>query len=139
MFWEHINLVAVLAAGIANMVIGALWYSPILFGRKWMAVIGKSDTELEEMKKEGMTKAYVLSFISALVMAYALALFVGFVDAVTIWDGVKVGLYAWLGFIATTSLATVLFEQRPFGLYFINNGFNLVALLVMGTILVMWS
>ncbi len=38
----------------------------------------------------------------------------------------------------TTNLETVIFEQRPLGLYLINNGYHLVGLLGMGALLAVW-
>lgn len=35
-----INYLAVIAAGVASMVVGSLWYGP-LFGRKWVALSGR--------------------------------------------------------------------------------------------------
>ena len=35
----HINLIAVLVAVVAGMIVGALWYGP-LFGRSWRAAAG---------------------------------------------------------------------------------------------------
>jgi hypothetical protein len=31
-----INYVAVFVAALASMIIGAAWYSPILFGKEWI-------------------------------------------------------------------------------------------------------
>ena len=40
-----LNYLAILVAGISNMVIGFLWYGPI-FGKMWMGLIGKTADEL---------------------------------------------------------------------------------------------
>ena len=37
-----INYWAVLVAAVAYMILGAIWYSPILFGSAWMRLIGKT-------------------------------------------------------------------------------------------------
>ena len=36
---HEVNLLAVLAAGIVPMVVGALWYGP-LFGKRWLELMG---------------------------------------------------------------------------------------------------
>jgi len=33
---------AILAAALAGIVIGAAWYSPLLFGNAWMSALGKT-------------------------------------------------------------------------------------------------
>ena len=48
-----VNLLAVVVCAIVNMVLGALWYSPILFANSWMNLIGKSK---EEMSNPGPAK-----------------------------------------------------------------------------------
>ena len=132
-----INYLAVLVCGVIHMVLGALWYSPLLFGKLWMKVMGKSEEELKEMN-QGVWKAYVFSFLGALVMAFVLAHVIDYAQADSIIDGLQGGFWVWLGFVVTTSMAGILFEGRPKGLYFIYNGYQLVSLLVIGVILAVW-
>jgi hypothetical protein len=49
-----------------------------------------------------------------------------------------VGFFNWLGFVAVATLGSVTFEKRPLQLYLINNGYLLLALLIMGTVLAVW-
>ncbi len=42
-----INYWAVLAAAVASMIIGSIWYSPLLFAKKWLAAMGWSKEHLE--------------------------------------------------------------------------------------------
>jgi hypothetical protein len=44
----------------------------------------------------------------------------------------------WLGFVAVATLGSVTFEKRPLNLYLINNGYLLLALLLMGVVLAVW-
>lgn len=133
----YINYWAVLVAAVSNMVIGSIWYSPILFGKQWMKLIGKSREDMEQEKK-GMTRLYLGTFAGALVMAYVMAHFVDYVLAYDIWGGFQLGVWVWVGFVLTTSLGIALFEKRPKGLYFINNLYHLVSLVAMGVILAVW-
>ena len=50
-------------------------------------------------------------------------------------DGAVIGLIVGVGFVMTTFAAGYVFEGRPPKLYFINVGYSLVALIVMGGIL----
>ena len=63
-----INFLAVLVATIVSMVLGALWYSPILFGKLWAKLSKFTEEDIEKAKKKGMTKNYILNFISLFVM-----------------------------------------------------------------------
>jgi len=132
----HINYLAVLVAAIVNMVIGVLWYS-VLFGKKWLSIMKFSEEKLKARKK-GVWVVYLASFIGALVMSYVLAHIVDFVQATTVYEGAMSGLWIWIGFIITTSLGGILFEGRPKGLYFLNNGYHFASLIIMGIILAVW-
>ena len=129
-----INYIAVLVAAVAYMVLGMLWYSPSGFGKKWMRLVGLSKSDLKKQQKKGK-KCMIWAFVAALVMAYVLAFFVKLVGATTIVTGAEVGFWAWLGFVATTSMGIVLWEGKPKELYILNNAFYLISLVIMGAIL----
>ena len=44
----HVNFVAVLVTGVVIFVLGGLWYSPVLFARRWVALMGKTEAEMKE-------------------------------------------------------------------------------------------
>lgn len=132
----EINYIVVLIVAVVNYVIGAIWYSPALFGPRWMLAVGKSE---QDLKRTNMGVAYAGAFISAVMMAYVLALFIGFAQAKTILSGAGIGLWAWVGFVAAPKLSNYLFSSWPRDLYLINNGYQLVSLLVMGALLAVWT
>ena len=134
----EVNYVSVLAAAIASFVIGALWYSPMLFGKMWMKLSNVSDKEMKKAKQKGMTKNFAFQFLASLVMSYILAHFVYYTQASTVFEGMQTGFWIWLGFVATVMLGIVLWEGKPWKLYFIKAGHELVALAVMGAILAVW-
>lgn len=140
MFLVPINFLAILACGILSMVIGFLWYGP-LFGKEWMKLVGMTKEKMEKAK-ENMIQTYTVSFLSSLLMAYALAHFVWFSapGTVTAVIGVKTGIWAWVGFVATTALSGYLYspEKKPMKLYVIDTGYYLVMLIGMGGILGSW-
>jgi uncharacterized protein DUF1761 len=127
----HINYLAVVVAAVLNMAVGALWYSPLLFAKQWLAATGKKD-----MGNPG--PGYAITTLGSLVMALILAYVAGQVDATTFGAGVKIGLIAWAGFVATTYAANYVFEGRSLKLYAINTGYFLVTLVLMGGLLAAW-
>ena len=46
----QINYLAVIAAAVSAFLLGGLWYSPILFAKKWMAYTGNECAEGEKPK-----------------------------------------------------------------------------------------
>ncbi len=134
-----INYLAVLVAAIASMIVGAIWYSPMVMGKQWMALTGKTEEEIKKMPKNKMTKMYLLTFIGSLVMAYVLAHMIDYVNADTATGGLQTGFWLWLGFVAPAFLSEHLFNGKPMKLYGIVTGFQLVNLLVMGVIIALWQ
>ncbi len=133
-----INYLAVLISAIATMVIGALWYSPILFGKIWIELSGVTQKKIEEAKKKGMSKSYLFTFIGSLITAYVLAHFVDYLEATTASGGAQLAFWLWLGFIAPVNLGMVLWEGKPFKLFLLNTLHHLVSLIVIAIILSVW-
>lgn len=129
------NLVPVVVAAVAGMVVGALWYSPLMFCNAWMKEMGFTKKDMAKAKKKGMGKNYVLMFGGLLVMSYVLS---GMVGAGTAMMGATVAFWLWLGFMAPIMMGSVLWEGKSWNLYAINVGHYLVALVVMGAIHARW-
>jgi Protein of unknown function (DUF1761) len=129
---------AVIVATLAHYLLGGLWYSPLLFGNKFLQIIGWPPEKLAEMEKQSPAKELAIAFVTSLVLVYILAHFVQYTKAKTAWGGIQTAFWLWLGFIVTTQLSTVIFEQRPLGLYLINIGYQLVGCAIAGMILAIW-
>lgn len=133
-----INFVAVVVAAIVSMALGAFWYSPAGFGKQWMKLSGLNPKQLEAAKKKRMGKTYAVAFLASLIMADVLAYIVDYAEASTVVDGLQVGFWVWLGFVATVSLGLVLWENKPIKLWVLNNAYNLITLMLMASILTVW-
>ena len=72
----EINGVAVLAAAAINMIVGAIWYSPYVFGKQWMKLTGVTPQSMKESGNKGMLAALVRSLLTAFVLAQLI--FAGF-------------------------------------------------------------
>jgi hypothetical protein len=135
-----VNLLSVLVAAIATMVVGFLWYSPFLFAKPWMVLMGYDPNDkagIEKMQK-GAGKSYGISFVASLVSAFVLAKIIVVFTVNSALYGMKIGFAIWLGFVATVQLTDVLFAKRPAKLYLINTGYQMVCYLAMGAILAVW-
>src|ERR1700722_9199051 len=109
-----INYWAVATCTIINIVLGGLWYSPLLFGTTWVKLM---DTDFEKMKnnpnfKKNAQKGYIISAICHLIMAIIMAHIIIYTRASGSWfDGLKVGFLCWLGFTLTTMLPNQVFSR----------------------------
>ena len=126
-----VNWVAVIAATIAGVVIGFVWYLPQVFGRRWAAAVGRDLPGPGDLSPT----VYLAGIIQAFVVAYVLALFIIAAAGLTLVGGLIVALLAWFGFVAASSLSAMLYEGKSLEYWMINAGFALVSMLVMGAII----
>jgi Protein of unknown function (DUF1761) len=135
-----INWVAVLVAGISAFVIGGIWYSPGLFGKAWMK---DNNLNEEEIKKGNKGKIFGFTLIFSLLMAVNLAMFLhdpkgadcGPKPDMT-W-GMTAGFLAGIWTFCAIAIHS-LFELKTWRLIFINGGYTIVALVLMGAIIGAW-
>ena len=128
-----INWWAVLVAGISSFVLGGVWYSPALFGNAWMK---DNNLTIEEIKKGNMGKIYGFAFILSLVMSANLAMFLNDSKTDLAW-GATAGFLAGLWVFCAVGMHG-LCEHRSWRLIFINGGYSIVALMLMGAIIGVW-
>ena len=136
-----VNLWAVLGAAVATMVIGFLWYSPALLGKPWMLAMGydpEDKARIAEMQKTAGPK-YGIAFVASLLSAFVLGKFMLHFGISSYFYGAKVGFEVWIAFVMTVQLTDKLFGNRPFNLFLINTGYQLVSYLVMGAIVGRWA
>lgn len=131
---EQVNWLGVLAAAIANFVIGGLWYSPLLFGNAWMRANGFDEAHL---KRGSPAVIFGVAFLFSLIMAANLAFFLSAPET-TLAFALGASLAAGLGWAALGLGIVALFERRPWAYLLINGGYLTVAFLVMGAILGAW-
>jgi len=135
-----VNLWSVLVAAVATMILGFLWYSPLLFAKPWTLAMGydpNDKAKMEEMRK-GAGKLYGITFIASLISAFVLAKIIDVTTVNSALYGMKIGFAVWLGFVTTVQLTSTLFKKRPIKLYLIDTGYQLVCYLAMGAILAKW-
>jgi hypothetical protein len=134
--WE-VNWLAVLVAAAATFAIGALWYSPLLFAKPWMRARGYTPDRLEAMRSSA-GRAYAVSFVSYVVMGVVFSILLSLTGATSAVAGAWVGFLVWLGFAFTIGLTRNAFSDETFTAFTIDAGYQLVYLLVMGSILGGW-
>ena len=137
-----INYLAVLVAGIVIFVLGGLWYSPVLFAKRWIALQGRTEEQMRaQAAAANMPVMYVSAFICGLVTALVMAMVLGHMATsveLNAAHGATIGVMCWLGFAATTSYATALFSGKPKQLWLIDSSYNLVSFVLAGMILAVW-
>ena len=134
----EINYWAVLIATASSMVVGAIWYTPKVFGTRW-AKLAKVD-----MDRPGATAAVpiavtvVVSFITAWVLAGATTIAWHFYGGGYLWTAIATSVALWAGFTAARFITHDVFEGRPSSLTVLNIGHELVTVLIMAVIIGVW-
>lgn len=130
---ETLNWFAVLVAGVSAFILGGIWYSPALMGSAWM----KENSLTEEAVKQGNKgRIFGLSFLLSLIMSVNLGMFLsspGLNFQTGLLYGSLAGVWVFCG-IAIVGL----FELKSARYIFINGGYCLVALGLMGAIIGAW-
>ena len=130
----YINHLAVFVCALLSLVIGGLWYSPLLFFKSWKNATGLTD---EQIARANPIKTYSLTFVLAWIISYNLAFFLGGPGTTWQW-GLMAGLLAGVGWTATMFVIISLFEQRSLKYMLINCGYITVYFGSIGFVLGIW-
>lgn len=128
MGFENVNVVGAVAGAVVAMAVGALWYSPILFARRWQALIGKSD---EELGNAG--PAMAIAALAFLVMGVGMSWIIPNGGSVGI--GLMWGFLGFWGLALPAIVVNSVFERRSWALVGIYLGYLLVAMLLMALVI----
>lgn len=130
----QINWVAALVSLIAATVIGTLWYGP-LFGKAWMAELGKSPDELKAGQVSAMASAFIANFIAAVILSATLVRF----QTASLGEALTYGFLIWLAFTGGQQFMADRFHVRTVKLSLINAGNTLLTFLAMAAVIQLMS
>jgi hypothetical protein len=140
----QLNWVAILASVFASFAFGSIWYGP-LFAKTWQKAMGFS--EAQKPTGAEIAKGSILNVIGTFLTAFVLA------HIVQVWKpsswnlsgdgpaylyGVYAGFFTWIGFVVPVLLNGVAFERKPWKVFFIGAGAQLISLQIIGQILANW-
>ena len=130
-----INWLAVLASGFASWIIGAIWYSPPLFGETWKKELGFTT---EYLQSGNMLKIFGSSLVMMLIMAFGMAMFFQGGEEVNWQSGMMYGAMTGIFFVGTSIAINYLYQRRSFKLWLIDGLYQIIMLTVMGLIIGAW-
>jgi uncharacterized protein DUF1761 len=144
---EHlpgVNWLAIFVAAIVMFILGGLWYSPVLFAKRWVALQGKTEEQMRaQAAAANMPVLYISAFGCAFITAAVMGHFLAHMASLNVMEpgaahGALFGFVAWLGFAAPTSYATAIFTGTPKQKWLIDSTYNLVSFVLAGIILAVW-
>ncbi|MEI7831034.1 MAG: DUF1761 domain-containing protein [Prolixibacteraceae bacterium] len=137
MVYPFINMWAVLTGTLAFWVLGALWYSPVLFGKIWQKEVNFKE---EEITKGNMALVFGLSFLLMLFMVWALNFVINShkPEEVNMLRGLLYGAFTGFFFSMLTMGINYLYQRRSVILWLIDGFYVLTGLGIAGMILGAW-
>jgi hypothetical protein len=132
--FQNLNWLSIVVAAVSAFILGGLWYSPLMFAKRWMKETGITE---ESTKNTNMIKVFGLSFLLALVASFFLAMFIGAGAGASF--GALAGFMAGLGWVFTFMGISYLFEAKTLAHFLINSLYSVTSLTIMGLIIGVWQ
>ncbi len=120
-----LNLWLVLLSTALYFGLGALWYSPILFAKPWMALNNFTEDDLEDKPL-----TYIITGINIFISVVIFGWLMNITGRTDVPTAIGLAALVWIGVRGTTSLTNYLFEDKPVQLWLINGAYHLVGLLI---------
>lgn len=120
-FFSSVCYLSVFVAAIVGMAIGFLWYSDLLFAKKWMALSKINPKQIEE---SNMTVSVGMGFAVTLTISFCLAFVYHYFGSL---EDALMALEFLIFFVAAESASTLIWEKTPLTLYLIQIGHKAVS------------
>lgn len=130
-----LNWPAVLVAGVADWLLGAVWFTA--FAKQWQAGLRMSSEELQAHMAHPNFWPYIIAFACSVLLAYVIARLVASSPTHGLVRGIIVGFLVGLG-AAVAMVTEMVFEVRGQPFILISAAYPLVGCLLMGIILGAW-
>ena len=124
-----ISLTAILAAAVAQFVLGWLWYMPgSPTGKRWMAEMGMTSAPAP-------SPMMALWLVHAVVAAWVIAMVYGWAGGAGVPDGIKLGVVLSLPAITMEIAGAMTMSKRSGAFVLIQSGYALIGYALMGAII----
>jgi hypothetical protein len=132
--FDDFNWIAVILAALAYFALGALWYSKLLFSKKWIGYLNIDVNDPDA--KKGMGLMFGGSLLMMFIQSMAIAVLAERIGVEGGWvSGLKLGFVTGACFASSTIAINYFYEKKPLGLYLINAGYALLGNIIAGVII----
>lgn len=134
---EGINWLAVLAGGFIYFFVGALWYSPLIAGKAWVAEMNLTPEDLNGTDPKPMM---LKSFLAAIVLSAGLALTlnIGSLQLAGWKDGLILGAFLSVFIAGAGTVPNYVYESRTVRHFLIHSGNLTVSMMAIGALIAEW-
>lgn len=134
MFIESINWWILVSASVAGLSVGALWYSPMVFGKQWGLLTGlKSENSVLQWR------SIALMFVVILTLSLGLEYLIFTLELVDIGGAVGIASMVWATIALPTMVTSTIFEKESWKLLLLNSLYQLATMVIISLILVHYS
>ena len=133
-----VNYWAVIVATLSTLVVGSVWYTPRVFGTRWMRLAKVDPEAVQAAGVWPIVVTVIVSFLTSWVLAGAVFIAWRFYEGSFFSAAVVTAVLLWIGFTAARFITHDAFEGRPPALTTLNLAHELVTILVMSVIIGVW-
>ncbi len=129
-----LNWLAILVAAVAFFAVGALWYQRGVMGNRWMKAAA-----VEPSEASPRAWIFVGTLIAYFLMAMVLAMISQGIGASSFGDGLVLGLFTGVVFVAAQAWVNAAYEGRSMTLVLVNGGIGVIGHVIMAIIVTVWD
>ena len=126
-----VNLLAAIVAAAATFLTAGLYWA--VFTPAYLRHLGRPAEEARPTPVQ-----FGVAFVTRVLLAYVLAVFVGWAGARGVGAGAEIGFLAWLGFVIPLAVGQAAFERKPWQVLAIGLPESLIGFVLMGAIVGVW-
>lgn len=132
----NLNYWAVVVVWLLYLVVGAFWYSPAGFAKRWTKLAGN---DILKIPADKANKIIAFVAVSGLVQAFTLGVVLNSLDVTSVVNGLAVGLVLWFGLTAATTVGVTLYSLKSWKFLWLNSSYFLVVMSIASVIFTLWQ
>lgn len=133
--FTYVSIWGILLAAASALVVGMIWYSKPVFGKKWQKALGMSDKQMKERMNAAMIVLVAVALLTAIALSYLAVYVHSYLGGSGLSAGFRASLIAGIGFGVTTVFAHGVFDPRETEVLYINAANRFVTIVIMGLII----
>ncbi|HUI84978.1 MAG TPA: DUF1761 domain-containing protein [Candidatus Binatia bacterium] len=132
----RLNWSAIVVAGVADWVLGAVWFTA--FANQWKAGLRMPPEELQAYSAHPNYWPYLIALLCSILIAYVIARVLAIAETHTLLRGISAGVL--VGFAAAVAMVTeMVFEIRAGSFILISAAYPLLGGILMGIVIGAWK
>ena len=136
---QSLSVLHVLVVSVIGFLLGALWYSPLLFVKAWFVEMKYTPEMLAGFRNEPGGKLMLPKcFLWTILSTFTLAALLAANHTAGAVKGLEMGLFVGIGIVLSRSAVNGMFERRTLRHLMITTGHDVTLLALQGAILGVW-